>query len=453
MKPTTNHSKTGSQDPSTASAHCPSCNAAHEDHEKQNQRPDRRSFLKTSALTAGAAAVGAKLPAQAHRLPLRRGNATKVTIVLFQRGGADGLNLYAPTGDPAYANLRPGLAITHPGSGSPFEGLPLTSMFSMHPSMPGLAARFSAPNSNLAIVPAVGQTPYDLSHFESQDLFETGSLNGSLIDGWVNRHLQATATSLDSPVRALALRNSLPRSLSGSYPCYAVKRMRDMAFHGSASDVRQYLETITNGTPTGGMSPTRQLAYQTGIDCFELIDYFTNINPSNYTPANGAVYPSGSLGTAMREAAEVIKANLDVEFFAIDQAGWDHHSNLTSRLNPLAIDYDQAISAFLTDLGALAADVVVLGMTEFGRTAAQNGSGGTDHGVGGAMLVAGGSVLGGQIYGNWPGLDQASLLNNRYLMPTVDFRDVILEVLQDHMGGTDPNAVFPGHTYAPVGLI
>lgn len=453
MKPTDQPSKTGSHDRSTAHAHCPSCEATHHEAESQTPGPDRRSFLKTGALTAGVAAIGATLPAQARRTPGGGGNPTKVTVVLFQRGGADGLNLYAPTDDPDYANVRPGIAITPPGSGDPFEGLQLTNMFSMHPSMPNLAARFRAANSDLAIVPAVGQQPYDLSHFESQDLFETGSLDGSLIDGWVNRHLQATATPLDSPVRALALRDSLPRSLSGSYPCYAVKRMRDMAFHGSASDVRQYLETITNGTPTGSMSPARQMAYQTGIDCFELIDYFTNINPSNYTPANGAVYPSSSLGTAMREAAEVIKADLGVEFFAIDQGGWDHHSNQTSRLNTLAIDYDQAITAFLTDLGAAAVDVVVLGMTEFGRTAAQNGSGGTDHGVGGAMLLAGGPVRGGQTYGNWPGLAPAALLNSRYLMPTVDFRDVILEVLEDHMGGTDPNVVFPGHTYVPVDLI
>jgi uncharacterized protein (DUF1501 family) len=413
---------------------------------------DRRSFLQGAAAAAGALALGGALPARAATAARRAGPGTKVTVVLFQRGAADHLNIYAPTGDPHYAQLRPTIGVAPPGSGGGVVGLPLNATFSMHPTMPGLHGAFTAAGSNVGIVHAVGHQLFNRSHFESQDLYETALQTLTTGDGWINRHLQVTAGPQDPPVRALALRGSLPRSLLGGFPSYAVGSMADLRFLGDP-DTRLFLEAITAQTPTLGLPAAQRLAYQSGIDAFGLIDFFTGIDPTSYVPANGAAYPAGSLGTGLRQIAEVIKAGLGIEFFAIDQDGWDHHSNLVARLATYTTELDQAVTAFLTDLGALAADVVLVTMSEFGREASENASGGTDHGVGGAMLIAGGAVNGGQVLGGWPGLAPGSLLGGRFLQPVNDYRDVLFEILDQHMGGTDPAVVFPGRTHVPIGVL
>lgn len=411
--------------------------------------PSRRTFLQASAL-AGAAAL--TTPANAMRPPARSRGGAKVTVVLFQRGGADHLDIYAPTGDSNYAALRPTIGIRPPGSTSGTVGLAMNATFSMHPAMAGLHAGFVAAQSRIGVVQAVGYQPYDRSHFVSQDLYETALQTTTTGDGWINRHLQVTASPTGAPVRALALRGSLPRSMLGAHPCYAVASTQELVF-GGAADTRLYLEAIVGSTPTQAMPAPQQLAYQSGRDTFGLLDLFAGLDPLGYVPANGAVYPAGALGKGLREIAEVIKAGLGIEFFALDQGGWDHHSDLPVRIAPLAQELSQAVAAFLLDLGALADDVVLVTMSEFGRTAAQNGSNGTDHGVGGAMLVCGGAVNGGVVHGSWPGLSPAALVDGRHLAPSNDYRDVLREILVQHMGGTDPAVVFPGRVYQPIGVL
>jgi uncharacterized protein (DUF1501 family) len=409
--------------------------------------PDRRTFLQMGALATGALGLSGQLAAHDRRSSSRR--TPKVTVVVFQRGGADHLNLYAPTGDPNYALWRPTIGIRPPGSPSGVVGLAMNATFSMHPAMSQVHARFMAPSSNLGIVHAVGYQPYNRSHFESQDLYENALAPG---DGWINRHLQVTATPLDPPVRALAIRPSLPLSMSGTYPCFTVATMQDLAFIGQP-DMRVWLEAISELTPTAGMPAQQQLAYQSAVDCFELIDLFSGINPSTYVPSGGAVYPTGPLGQALREIAETIKANLGVEFYAVDYNGWDHHANLVASIDPMAQQLSEAIHAFFTDLGTAGADVVLVTMSEFGRVVQENGSGGADHGVGGAMLVCGGAVNGGAVRGVWPGLASGALEGGRYLAPSNDFRSVLREILEVHMGGTDPATVFPGHVHTPIGIL
>ncbi|MCU0865753.1 MAG: DUF1501 domain-containing protein [Planctomycetes bacterium] len=414
--------------------------------------PTRRTFLQASAL-AGASALAAPITA-AERSPLRqhRGPGNKVTVVLFQRGGADHLNVYAPVGDANYAALRPTIGIAPPGSPTGVVGLPMNATFAMHPAMAGLHAAFVAPGSRVGVVQAVGYQPGDRSHFVSQDLYETALQTMTTGDGWINRHLQVTSSPTGAPVRALALRGSLPRAMFGAQPCYAVASTQELLF-GGAADTRLYLEAITGSTATLGMPAPQQLAYQSGRDTFALLDLFQGIDPLNYVPANGAVYPTGALGRSLREIAELVKAGLGIEFFAVDQGGWDHHTNLVVSIAPLVQELSAAITAFLTDLGPLAADVVLVTMSEFGRTAAQNGSGGTDHGAGGAMLVCGGAVNGGTVHGSWPGLAPGALQDGRYLAASNDYRDVLREVLVQHMGGTDPAVVFPGRVYQPIGVL
>lgn len=410
--------------------------------------PTRRTFLQASAL-AGAAALTTN-PAQAMARSRAGVIPGRVTVVLFQRGGADHLNLYAPVGDPYYATLRPGTGIRPPGSPSGVVGLAMNATFAMHPAMTGIHAAFTAANSRTAIVHAAGYNPADRSHFVSQDLYETALQ--PVGEGWINRHLQVTTSPTNAPVRALAIRGTLPRAMAGAYPCYAVASTRDLVFGGTA-DVRLFLEAIVDSTSTAGMSPEQQLSYQSGRSTFDLIDHFSGLSPATYVPANGAVYPTGSLGTALKEVAEVIKAGLGIEFFAVDSNSWDHHSAMPTNIQPRALELSAAITAFFTDLGGLGTEVVLVTMSEFGREVPENASGGTDHGIGGAMLIRGGAVNGGQVLGVWPGLAPAALVSGRFLASSNDYRDVLREILVTHMGGTDPAIVFPGRTYQPIGVL
>jgi uncharacterized protein (DUF1501 family) len=305
----------------------------------------------------------------------------------------------------------------------------------------------------MGVVHALGHLPYHRSHFESQDLFETGYFGGLFPDGWINRHLRATDTPTAPPVRGLAIRSSLPRSMDGPYPCFAVASVADLQFTAAQPDVRTTLESIVSTTATSGMSPARQGLYSGMVSSFDLIDHFAGVNPATYVPQNGASYPSTSIGNGLRQIAQVIRADLGVEVFQVDQTGWDHHTGLVASVPIYAGALDAAVSAFVQDLGALMDDVVVLVMTEFGREVRQNGSAGSDHGAGGAMLVIGGSVNGGQVHGAWPGLATSALAEGRFLQPLNDFRRVILEVLVDHMGGTDPQIVFPNFSYVPLGVL
>lgn len=412
-------------------------------------QPTRRTFLQASAL-AGASALAAPANALSPSQPRRGGNP--ITVVLFQRGGADHLNIYAPVADANYAVLRPAIGIAPPGSTTGVVGLAMNATFAMHPGMAGLHASFVAPGSRVGVVHAVGYQPANRSHFASQDLYETALQTTTTGDGWINRHLQVTSASSSAPVRALAIRGSVPRSMLGTYPCFAVASTQELVF-GGAADTRLYLEAIVGSTSIQGMPAPQQLAYQSGFDTFELLDLFSGLDPLNYVPANGATYPAGALGKALREVAEVIKAGLGVEFFAVDQNGWDHHSNLVNSIAPLATELSASITAFFADLGVMGADVVLVTMSEFGRTAAQNGSAGSDHGIGGAMLVCGGAVNGGVVHGIWPGLAPGALQDGRYLASSNDYRDVLREILVQHMGGTDPAVVFPGRVYQPIGVL
>lgn len=424
-------------------------NKQKQDVSQQPSGSTRRTILQAGVVATGALALPKSLAARAS--DFGPGNPTKVTVVLFQRGGADHLNIYAPTGDSNYANLRPTVGIGAPGSAAAVEGLAMDQIFSMHPAMAGTHAAFTASNSTCGIVHAVGYVPASLSHFQSQANYET-TFSGISSGGWINRHLQATSTPQDAPVRALALRGSLPQSMWGPYPCYAVARTDELVYAGAA-DARDYLAKLAGATEMAGMLREHQAAYQSQRDTFALLDLFGGLDPDNYVPANGAVYPEGSLGSSLRQIAEVIKAGLGVEFLTVDQGGWDTHSEIVARIEGNVTALDQATTAFYTDLGLLADDVVLVTMSEFGRTAPENGSAGTDHGMGGAMLLRGGPVNGGMVHGNWPTLAPSALISGCYLDPVNDFRDVLREVLDVHMGGTDPAVVFPGWVHQPIGAL
>jgi hypothetical protein len=185
-----------------------------------------------------------------------------------------------------------------------------------------------------------------------------------------------------------------------------------------------------------------------GADAFALLKRIEEVNALPSTPANGARYPGGELGQALFQVARLIKADLGVEAVFVDYGGWDHHTNETQVVAQMLGNLSNSLSAFSTDLGSRMEDVVLVTMSEFGRTAFENGNGGTDHGHGNLMMVLGGPVQGGKIYGDWPGLSNENLFQERDLAVTSDFRDVLGEILTRHVGIRDLAAVFPDYKQA-----
>jgi uncharacterized protein (DUF1501 family) len=186
----------------------------------------------------------------------------------------------------------------------------------------------------------------------------------------------------------------------------------------------------------------------TGAETFDAVKMLKSVDSSKYQPALGADYPKGRFGDSMRQLAQVIKANLGVQVAFADISGWDHHVNEGGTQGQIANvlrDFSQALTAFWIDLGDLGEDTVVVTMSEFGRTARENGNRGTDHGHANVMFVLGGPVKGGKVYGHWPGLDQSQLYEGRDLALTTDFRQVVGEAVWRHLGNRNLKEVFPGY--------
>ena len=183
-----------------------------------------------------------------------------------------------------------------------------------------------------------------------------------------------------------------------------------------------------------------------GRETFEAIRFIDSINKRPYTPANGAQYPGGEFGRGLQQIAKLIKADAGVEAAFVDIGGWDHHTNEAGQLTPLLQQFGNSLSAFAKDMGDRMADIVLVTMSEFGRTAKEDGNGGTDHGHGNVMMVLGGPVRGGKVYGRWPGLEPEQLYEQRDLAITTDFRDVLGELVSIHLGTKDRSCFSGIHT-------
>jgi uncharacterized protein (DUF1501 family) len=256
--------------------------------------------------------------------------------------------------------------------------------------------------------------------------------NKSLADGWLNRYLQGTPKTDSTAFRAIALDSKMPRTLMGSAPALALSKIQDF-------DVR-------GGNPRQGASSDLYSAFEAmwRNSTFDAIKMLKSANPQRFQPENGARYPNGQFGQSLLQVSQLIKAEVGLEVGFLDIGGWDTHANQQGQLNQRLREYGEGLSAFYHDLGDRMRNVVVLTMTEFGRTIKQNGSGGTDHGHASALFVMGGPVKGGKVYGKWPGLAPEQLFEGRDLALTTDFRDVFSEVLKKHMRAADTARVFPG---------
>lgn len=401
----------------------------------------RRAFVRAGGL--GLFSLGLDplfLARAAYASPNRMAGAGRrpVLVCLFQRGAVDGLSMIVPHGEAAYYRDRPRIAI-------PKEKLiNLDGHFGLHPALGSLKPFWD--QKSLAVIHAVGSPDSTRSHFDAQDYMESGTPGQkSTTDGWLNRACQHSQEHANTPFRAVAFGPDLPRILAGSAPSLALDDLRTFGIRenrGSRDRLTRAFEAMYQGASTG-------LLASSASEGFEAAQMLRQLNPGQYTPASGAQYPTGKLGRSMSQMAQLIKADLGVEIAFVDVSGWDTHvaqgadqGQLSNRLTELG----QALTAFTTDLGERMSDVVVLTMSEFGRTVKENGSAGTDHGHGTAMMLLGGNVKGGKVLGRWPGLDDAERHEGRDLAVTTDFRALFGEVLTKHLGIADLSAVFPGYT-------
>jgi len=386
------------------------------------------SFLARTAYAAGSTARAKRL------------------IAIFQRGACDGLNVVVPFGDAAYYRARPSIAIAQPtglvsAGADGASAIDLDGFFGFNPRL-GPLKRFWD-EGHLAIVHACGSPDATRSHFDAQDYMETATPGvKSTADGWLNRTLQAQRTADHSPFRGVAVTQQLPRMLQGRAPALAIAQLSQFAVRGGGGDRFEAMYADSSDKVLSG----------TGREAFEAIRMLRDADPSHYQPQDGAEYPRGPFGQALQQIAQLIKSDVGLEVAFADVGGWDTHVNQGAAQGQLANrldDFARSIAALVTDLGDRMADTIVLTMSEFGRAVSENGNRGTDHGHGNAMMVIGGAVRGGRVYGKWPGLAPEQRYESRDLAITTDFRDVFGEIVVRHLGVADARAIFPGYDVKP----
>jgi uncharacterized protein (DUF1501 family) len=379
------------------------------------------SFLGRTALAAG-------LDGRSKRL-----------IAIFQRGAVDGLSMVVPFGDADYFRARPTIAVAAPGSDE--SAIDLDGHFGFNPRLRPLMPLWHA--RRLAIVHACGSPDSTRSHFDAQDYMESATPGvKSTGDGWLNRCLQARRDHDATPLRGVALSQQLPRALRGPAPALAVGQLAQFGIRGGRpGDASASFEALY----AAARDP---LVGAAGREAFEAIRMLNRVDPRAYASANGAEYPASPFGQALKQIAQLSKADVGLEIAFAEVGGWDTHVRQGAAQGQLATrldDFARAIAALATDLGDRLDDTVILTMSEFGRAVNENGNGGTDHGHGNAMMVIGGGVKGGCVYGKWPGLAVEARYQGRDLAVTTDFRDVFGEIVVRHLGIADARAIFPGY--------
>ncbi len=397
----------------------------------------RRVFIKNGGIALVSLGFA---PAFLARAAEASSGRRKILIAIFQRGAVDGLNMIVPHGERAYYAARPTIAIPRPGAGAD-AAVDLDGFFGLHPRMAPLKPFFD--RRELAIVHATGSPDSTRSHFDAQDYMESATPGvKSTRDGWLNRCLHAREHATATPFRAVALAPQLPRALQGTAQALAIGRLNQFGIRerGMKGDVASSFESEY-------AAAADRVLTKTGSDAFEAIRMLKNADPSRYRPANGAQYPRSAYGEALRQIAQLVKADVGLEVAFAETGNWDHHVNEGASTGQLAFrldDFARGLAALTADLGDRMADVLILTMSEFGRAVAENGNRGTDHGHGNAMMVIGAGVRGGKVYGEWPGLESRQRFEGRDLAVTTDFRDVFAEVAVRHLGIANAAPVFPG---------
>ena len=379
---------------------------------------NRRELLKWMALTGSAAAA----PGWVWATPSGGEPVSDRLVAIFLRGAADGLSICAPLGENRYFDARPTLAVAEG------DALALDSFFGMHPIATGLKSLFDA--GELAVIQATGLHTAQRSHFEAQAAMEQGIDAAELArgDGWIGRYLASQADL--APLSAVALDSAVPRSMGGFSSALAIGAIDDFGLSMDAGTQSRLQRAYGDDSL---LRPTTDALFN-AVDAVEPIKAL----------GTAAEYPADPLGLALADTARLIKSDAGLRVAAVNAGGWDHHDDQLPQMEAVLGSLSAAVAAFRADLGSAWATTTVVVQTEFGRRLAENASGGTDHGHGGVMLVAGGGVNGGQVYGDWPGLNASSLTDGQDLAVTTDYRQVLAEMLGDRLGVLDFEPIFPG---------
>ncbi|HEY7336523.1 MAG TPA: DUF1501 domain-containing protein [Bryobacteraceae bacterium] len=402
----------------------------------------RRFFLKSSAVAMFGTSAAPAWLARALYADDAPSPRKKVLVAILQRGAMDGLNVVIPHGEKAYYDLRPSLAIPRP-NGTPDAAMDLDGFFGLHPALRPLKPIYDA--GHLAMVHATGSPDPTRSHFEAQDFMESGTPGLKTGDGWLNRALIAEKAA--SPLRAVGVGTDLPHALRGANDAVSIANLEDFKVRDDRA--ARALERMYDDSRDRALNGA-------GREAFDAIHRVQAVEEENYVPEGGVKYPKSQLGQSLLQTARLIKSGVGLEVAFTDVGGWDHHVNevgakpTIGSLASLLSDFGQSLAAFYNDLGDRMADVCVVTMSEFGRTARENGSRGTDHGHANVMFAFGGNIRGGKIYGEWPGLEREQLYEQRDLNLTTDFRAVLGELVVRHLGNRDLSKVFPG--FEPTGF-
>lgn len=392
----------------------------------------RRVLLKT-----GAVALSAFLLPRARQTSAAE--RTPVLVALYLRGGADGLNLVVPAGDPAYYTSRPTIAV--PAG----HELPLDGFFGLNPALAPLLPLWES--GALAFVHAAGSPDPSRSHFDCQDFMERAAPGDrSRVDGWLARYLAIAGGG--KSIAGVTLRNARAKALQGAAPSLAFASLGALSFTGSHVAERQNALDGRYAVVTHDTAAARMLG-EAASQALDAVDLLATVDRTT-----AVVYPPSELGNALKDAAALVKADVGVRAIAVDLGGWDHHTDTADRTEEVGGDLAACLAAFSADLGAHAASTLTLAMTEFGRRVAENGGRGTDHGHGGVMFALGGGVRGGRVLlsnGTWPGLATDRLHRGQDLAVTTDFRSVFAEALHRHLlvGRSDVATILPGFTIDP----
>jgi len=409
----------------------------------QRRAVSRRGFMKGGALAlVGTSTIPAFLTRSVLAEATTAAANNKKLIVLFQRGAADGLNIVVPYREKNYYAMRPSIAIKEN------EVLDLDGYFGLHPSMASFKPLYDA--GHLAIIHAAGSPDMTRSHFDAQDYMESGTPGVKVTeDGWLNRALLAEQlVGKPTAFRAVALGTQVPRTLQGKVPAIAVNNLADFSVAGRGPQT----SPLSNAFQAMYDESTDAVLHGTGQETFEAVKMLKAADPSKYQPAAGVSYPNSPFGNSLKQVAQLLKANLGVEAAFCDIGGWDTHQNqgnVNGQLANRLKEFSDSIAAFWNDMGSDSENITLVTMSEFGRTARQNGTGGTDHGHANVMFVLGGKVKGGKVWGRWPGLANEQLNEGRDLAVTTDFRRILAEAAAKTLGSKNLELVFPGSKIDP----
>lgn len=377
-----------------------------------------------------------------------------ILVVVFLRGGMDGINVVPPIGGADrgfYQEKRPDIQVPTASL------LALDARFGLHPAAAALHGLYQ--DKRVAVVHAAGLTSDTRSHFDAMQYMELGTPDKkSSTSGWLARHLQ-TASNLPAEIimPAMSAGALQPTSLAGSRESIGMRSPDDFSLHGHwyyGDWQRQALRQMYTGT---------SWLHESGIQTLNALDVIERSNPGNYTPENGATYPNGSFGRDLQSVAQMIKLQLGLRIVTVDLGGWDTHEyqgdNGTGYFADQIGQLSNGLAAFYTDLTNHngidhTKRLTVVVMSEFGRSFSQNASRGTDHGHGNVMIVMGGTVNGGKVYGDWPGMATDQLYDRRDLQITTDYRRVLSEILIRRLGNPNLGTIFPNYAdYAPLGIL